>query len=90
MFAMNHMVTGGLPPVKGSDIVEVASHPGAGEIGMTIESHDTIGYEGREPVRDEASRSIRPVIEHALTDYGYSPDTARALVDQLLAEGGGR
>jgi hypothetical protein len=32
-------------------------------------------------------RSVRPVIEHALTDYGYSPDTARTLIDRLIAEG---
>jgi hypothetical protein len=32
MLAMNPMVTGGLPPVKGCVIVEVASHPRAGEI----------------------------------------------------------
>lgn len=57
---------------------------------MTIKSHATISNEGREPVREEASRSIRPVIEHALTDYGFSLDTARTLIDQLLAEGGGR
>lgn len=39
------------------------------------------------PERDETpSRSVRPVIEHALTDYGYSPDTARTLVDRLIAE----
>lgn len=31
-------------------------------------------------------RSVRPVIEHALTDYGYSPETAQALLDRLLAE----
>ncbi len=31
-------------------------------------------------------RSIRPVIEHALTNYGYSPETARILIDQLVAE----
>jgi hypothetical protein len=35
------------------------------------------------PVPD---RPIRPVIEHALTDYGYSPDTARTLIDRLIAE----
>lgn len=32
--------------------------------------------------------SIRPVIEHALIDYGYRPDTAAALIDQLIAEEG--
>ncbi|MFJ8301566.1 hypothetical protein ACIQ9R_37455 [Streptomyces sp. NPDC094447] len=30
--------------------------------------------------------STRNVIEHALTDYGYSPDTARALIDRLIDE----
>jgi len=39
--------------------------------------------------RESESRSVRPVIEHALTDYGYSPDTARTLIDQLLAEKAG-
>lgn len=34
--------------------------------------------------------SVRPVIEHALTAYGYSPDTARTLMDRLLAEAGGQ
>lgn len=33
-------------------------------------------------------RSVRPVIEHALTDYGYSADTARTLIDRLIAEQG--
>ncbi|MFG2352629.1 hypothetical protein [Streptomyces sp. NPDC048521] len=31
-------------------------------------------------------RSVRPVIEHALTDYGYSADTIRILIDRLIAE----
>jgi hypothetical protein len=35
------------------------------------------------------NHSVRPVVEHALTDYGYSPDTARTLVDRLIAEGRG-
>ncbi|MFF0277500.1 hypothetical protein [Streptomyces sp. NPDC004330] len=30
--------------------------------------------------------STRRVIEHALTDYGYSQDTARALIDRLIDE----
>lgn len=30
--------------------------------------------------------SVRPVVEHALTDYGYSPETARTLIDRLIAE----
>lgn len=33
-------------------------------------------------------RSVRPVIEHALISYGYSPDTARTLIDRLITEGG--
>lgn len=48
---------------------------------------------GRETaaVTDEVSRqndrlSVRPVIEHALTDYGYSPDTVQTLLDRLAAE----
>lgn len=32
-------------------------------------------------------RSARQIVEHALIDYGYSPDVARALVDRLIAEG---
>jgi hypothetical protein len=39
------------------------------------------------PQQSASDRSARPVVEHALTDYGYSPDTARRLVDQLVAEG---
>ncbi|MFD6490321.1 hypothetical protein [Streptomyces sp. NPDC060188] len=39
------------------------------------------------PQQPTPDRSARPVVEHALTDYGYSPDTARRLVDQLVAEG---
>lgn len=35
-----------------------------------------------------ADRPVRPVIEHALTDYGYSPETARVLLDRLIAEAG--
>jgi len=31
-------------------------------------------------------RSTRPVIEHALTAYGYSPETTRILIDRLIAE----
>lgn len=31
-------------------------------------------------------RSVRPVIEFALTTYGYSPETVRLLIDQLIAE----
>lgn len=34
----------------------------------------------------EPSESVRPVIEHALTDYGYSPETARTLTDRLIVE----
>ncbi|MFJ3084730.1 hypothetical protein ACIPJG_33965 [Streptomyces halstedii] len=35
-----------------------------------------------------ALTSSRHVVEHALIDYGYSPETARLLVDRLIAEGG--
>lgn len=31
-------------------------------------------------------RSVRPVIEHALTDYGYSPHAVQALIDRLADE----
>lgn len=34
----------------------------------------------------DEQRSVRPVIEHALTAYGYSPDTARTLIDRLIRE----
>lgn len=34
--------------------------------------------------------SVRHVIEHALIDYGFSPDVASALINNLLAEGGSR
>jgi hypothetical protein len=49
---------------------------------------DAINAKDREPARNEdASRSIRPVIEHALTDYyDGNVDLARALIDQLLNE----
>jgi len=33
------------------------------------------------------TRSIRPVIEHALIDYGYSAETTRILIDRLIADG---
>ena len=36
----------------------------------------------------DQQRSVRPVIEHALTDYGYSPDTVRTLIDRLIQENG--
>lgn len=35
---------------------------------------------------EAAGRSSRPVIEHALIAYGYSPETARILIDRLIAE----
>jgi hypothetical protein len=41
------------------------------------------------PTEDQ-TRSVRPVIEHALTVYGYGPDIARALIDRLIAENGGQ
>lgn len=36
----------------------------------------------------DEQRSVRPVIEHALTAYGYSPDTVRTLIDRLIREQG--
>lgn len=44
--------------------------------------------EDREPVRDEvATRSVRPVVEHALTAYyDGNAELARTLIDRLLAE----
>lgn len=41
--------------------------------------------EPRETTETE-DRSVRPVIEHALVDYGYSAGTARTLIDRLTAE----
>ncbi|WP_432077779.1 hypothetical protein [Streptomyces sp. YPW6] len=38
------------------------------------------------PVAPSELDMSRAVIEHALIDYGYSPDTARFLVDRLIAE----
>ena len=54
-----------------------------------------VGHNGINAIRDGRAvwetpdgedRSIRPVIEHALIDYGYSPETARAVIDMLIAE----
>lgn len=36
----------------------------------------------------DQQRSIRPVIEHALTDYFGNADTARTLIDRLIREQG--
>lgn len=30
--------------------------------------------------------SVRPLLEHALTEYGYSPDTVQTLLDRLTSE----
>ncbi|MFJ6559957.1 hypothetical protein ACIQMV_08750 [Streptomyces sp. NPDC091412] len=38
------------------------------------------------PAASPEGRSIRPVIEHALIDYGYSPETANAVIEMLIAE----
>ncbi|MEU7737865.1 hypothetical protein AB0B51_33190 [Streptomyces griseus] len=38
------------------------------------------------PVAPSELDMSRAVIEHALTVYGYSTDTARGLVDRLIAE----
>ncbi|MFF8910582.1 hypothetical protein [Streptomyces olivaceoviridis] len=47
----------------------------------------TVTAETQESV-SSGDRSIRPVIEHALIDYGYSPETTRILLDRLIAEVG--
>ncbi len=39
----------------------------------------------KHPNLDERG-SVRPVIEHALIVYGYSPEVARALLDRLAVE----
>ena len=46
------------------------------------------GTKDREPVHDGAApRSIRPVVEHALTVYyDGNAELARTLIDRLLAE----
>ncbi|MCX5138351.1 hypothetical protein [Streptomyces sp. NBC_00338] len=38
------------------------------------------------PVAPSPVDMSRAVIEHALVDYGYSADTARFLIDRLIAE----
>jgi hypothetical protein len=52
---------------------------------------DPAKTEDREAARDEAApRSIRPVIEHALTVYyDGNAELARTLIDRLLAEKAG-
>ena len=49
--------------------------------------NDAIDAQEREPRDEAAARSIRPVIEHALTVY-YDGDAelARTLIDRLLNE----
>lgn len=51
---------------------------------------DAIDTQDREPAHDESAphaSSIRPVIQHALTDYyGGNAELARTLIDRLLAE----
>jgi hypothetical protein len=41
-----------------------------------------------EPAEQAAAqeRSVRPVIEHALIDNGYSPDTICILLDRLITD----
>lgn len=48
------------------------------------ETADNTG--GRKTADPTEGRSIRPVVEHALIDYGYSPETARIILDKLTAE----
>jgi len=52
---------------------------------------EVIEDEGSAPVRDGvAPRSIRPVIEHALTVYyDGNAELARTIIDRLLAEKAG-
>lgn len=40
---------------------------------------------GEQPARPEVP-PVRPVIEHALTAYGYGPETVQTLLDRLIAE----
>lgn len=40
---------------------------------------------GEQPAQPEPP-SVRPVIEHALTAYGYSPKTVQTLLDRLITE----
>lgn len=50
---------------------------------------DAIDTEDREPRGEAASRSVRPVIEHALTVYyDGNAELVRTLIDRLLAEQG--
>lgn len=52
---------------------------------------DAIDNENREPASGEATRSIRPVIEHALTVYyDGNAELARTLIDRLLSENRGQ
>lgn len=39
-----------------------------------------------EPPAQPAPRPVRPVIEHALTAYGYSPETVQTLLARLITE----
>jgi hypothetical protein len=43
--------------------------------------------EDRKAADPTEGRSIRPVVEHALIDYGYSPETTRIILDKLISEG---
>lgn len=48
---------------------------------------DAIDTKDREPRGEAAARSIRPVIEHALTVYyDGNAELVRTLIDRLLAE----
>ena len=38
------------------------------------------------PIATTPPPSDRLVIEHALVEYGYTPETARFLIDRLIAE----
>jgi hypothetical protein len=59
--------------------------------GQQITGHSAIPEAGPVELRDEAERSIRPVIEHALTVYyDGNAELARTLINRLLAEEAGQ
>ncbi|MDX3183549.1 hypothetical protein PV334_20085 [Streptomyces sp. ME02-7008A-1] len=57
--------------------------PVPGQLDLTRSDTVTTQPETQTPAEE---RSVRPVIEFALTTYGYSPETVRLLIDQMIAE----
>ena len=54
---------------------------------LDLKEHTVTDAEAKTAEVPEAmGRSVRPVIEHTLTSYGYSPETVRYLIDTLIAE----